>query len=171
MLSKSSEESIMKQLILVRHSKSSWDAPLRDYDRPLTNKGIQDAHLVSSNISDQIPKTFIVWSSAAKRASETAMIFAQNISFPVESIIFKEDLYTFDEKKLEKIIKSCSDDFDHLIVFGHNEAITNFVNQFGNTFIDNVSTSGFVNIIFDQNSWKYIENGVTERVIFPRDLN
>ena len=160
----------MKQLILVRHAKSSWDAPLRDYDRPLTGKGIQDAHLVSSNVSSQIPKTFLVWSSAAKRASETAMIFSQNISFPLESIIFKEELYTFDERKLEQIIKSCSDDYDHLMVFGHNEAITNFVNKFGNTFIDNVSTSGFVNIIFDQNSWKYIEKGATKKVIFPRDL-
>ena len=160
----------MKQLILVRHAKSSWEAPLRDYDRPLTSKGIQDAHLVSSHISSQIPKTFLVWSSAAKRATETAMIFAQNISFPVESILFKEDLYTFDEKKLEQIIKSCSDEYEHLIVFGHNEAITNFVNKFGDTFIDNVSTSGFVNIIFEHESWKDINNGVTKKVIFPRDL-
>lgn len=160
----------MKQLILVRHAKSSWDAPLRDFDRPLTGRGIQDAHLVSSNISGEIPKSFLLWSSAAKRAAETAVIFAQNISFPVESILFKEELYTFDERKLEQIIKSCSDDYDHLIVFGHNEAITNFVNKFGNTFIDNVSTSGFVNIIFDQNSWEYIENGITKKVIFPRDL-
>lgn len=161
----------MKQLLLVRHAKSSWDAPLRDFDRPLTSKGINDAHLVSSHIGNQMPKSFLVWSSAAKRASETALIFAQNISFPVESIIFKEDLYTFDEKKLEQVIKSCSDDYDHLFIFGHNEAITNFVNKFGNTFIDNVSTSGFVNIIFEQNSWKSIEKGSTKKVIFPRDLN
>ncbi|MGV3696656.1 SixA phosphatase family protein [Flavobacterium sp.] len=160
----------MKQLILVRHAKSSWDAPLHDYDRPLTNRGIQDAHLVSSNLDGQIPKSFLLWSSAAKRASETAVIFAQNMSFPIESIVFKQELYTFDERKLEQIIKSCSDDYDHLVVFGHNEAITNFVNKFGNTFVDNVATSGFVNIIFDQNSWKYIENGVTKKVIFPRDL-
>src|SRR6476620_4112474 len=161
----------MKQLILVRHAKSSWDAPLRDYDRPLTGKGIRDAHLVSSNVIGHMPRTFLVWSSAAKRASETATIFAQNISFPVESIIFKEELYTFEERKLEQIIKSCSDEYDHLIIFGHNEAITNFVNKFGNTFIDNVSTSGFVNIIFEQTSWKYIEKGITKKVVFPRDLN
>lgn len=160
----------MKQLILVRHAKSSWEAPLRDFDRPLTGKGIQDAHLVSSHIGNRIPKKFLLWSSAAKRASETAMIFAQNISFPVESIIFKEELYTFDERKLEQIIKGCPDDYENLVVFGHNEAITNFVNKFGNTFIDNVSTSGFVNIIFDQNSWKNIDKGVTKNVVFPRDL-
>ena len=160
----------MKELILVRHAKSSWEAPLRDYDRPLTSKGIQEAHLVSTYISNQIPNTFLIWSSAAKRAAETAMIFAQNISFPYESIIFKEELYTFDEINLEQIIKSCPDHNEHLIIFGHNEAITNFVNKFGSSYIDNVATSGFVSILFEQESWKYINNGMTKKVIFPRDL-
>ena len=160
----------MKQLILIRHAKSSWEAPLRDFDRPLNSKGIHDAHLVSSNVSSYLPKSFIVWSSSAKRASETAMIFAQNISIPFESIVFKDSLYTFDERKLEQIIKSCSNDYDHLIVFGHNEAITNFVNKFGDIFIDNVSTSGFVDITFDNENWSDIEKGKTKKIIFPRDL-
>ena len=160
----------MKQQMLVRHAKSSWDAPLRDFDRPLTSNGIHDAHLVSSEISKHIPKMYLLWSSPAKRAVETAVIFAQNISFPVESIVFKEELYTFDGKKLEEIIKSCPDVYDNLIVFGHNEAITNFVNKFGNIFVDNVSTSGFVKIIFENTSWNNIENGITKKVIFPRDL-
>lgn len=160
----------MKQLYIIRHAKSSWEAPLRDIDRPLNSKGIQDAHLVSTCISTLLPKSFIVWSSAAKRASETALIFAQNISFPFESIIFREDLYTFDEKQLEQIIKSCPNYYDNLILFGHNEAITNFVNKFGNIFIDNVSTCGFVNITFDTTCWKNIEKGITKKVIFPRDL-
>ena len=95
----------MKNLILVRHAKSSWEAPLQDVDRPLLHRGIVDAHLVSSAISNYIPNTFLLWSSIAKRASETALIFAQNISFPIENIIYKEDLYTFDELQLEKVIK------------------------------------------------------------------
>ena len=160
----------MKQLMLVRHAKSSWDAPLRDFDRPLTSKGIHDAHIVSSDISKHIPKMYLLWSSPAKRAAETAVIFAQNLSYPVDNIDFKEELYTFDGKKLEEIIKSCPDDYDNLIVFGHNEAITNFVNKFGNIFVDNVSTSGFVKIIFENTSWNNIENGITKKVIFPRDL-
>jgi phosphohistidine phosphatase len=160
----------MKQLLLIRHAKSSWEAPLHDFDRPLTNKGIQDAHLVSTHIHALVPKTFLIWSSPARRAKETAIIFAQNLSYPVESILFTENLYTFDDRKLEQIIKSCSDDYEHLMVFGHNEAITNFVNKFGNTLIVNVSTSGFVNIIFEQNSWQNIENGSTENIVLPRDL-
>ncbi|WP_293871675.1 histidine phosphatase family protein [Flavobacterium sp.] len=160
----------MKQLLLIRHAKSSREAPLRDYYRPLTSKGVQDAHLVSSHISSHITNKILVWSSAAKRASETALIFAQNLSFPKENIEFKEELYTFDDVKLEQIIKSCSNEWEHLMIFGHNEAITHFVNKFGNIFIDNVCTSGFVTILFEQETWNDINNGITKTIVFPKDL-
>jgi len=160
----------MKNLILIRHSKSSWQTPLNDIDRPLSKRGINDAHLISSNIAEFLPKTYIVWCSTSKRTKESAMIYSEHLMFSFENIIFKEELYTFDESKLEKIIKSCPNEYDNLILFGHNEAITNFVNKFGNIFIDNVSTSGFVNIIFDNDSWNDIEKGVTKKVIFPSDL-
>ncbi|NUY79709.1 histidine phosphatase family protein [Flavobacterium sp. MAH-1] len=160
----------MKNLIVVRHAKSSWDAPLRDIDRPLQQRGIKDAHLVSSSLSDSLPKTFVIISSPAKRASETAVIFAQNISYPVESIQYNEDLYTFDERQLEKEIRDIDNDYDNVILFGHNEAITNFVNKFGDIFIDNVTTSGVVSLTFDSDDWSGIDKGKTRKVLFPRDL-
>lgn len=160
----------MKNLILIRHAKSSWEAPLHDKDRPLTNQGMKDAHLVSSRISDYVPKTYIIWSSSAERASETAMIFAQNISYPIESIDYKDELYTFDENKLEKVIKSCNNGIESVILFGHNEAITNFVNKFGDAFINNVPTAGFVSLQFDTDDWDTIKKGKTQKIIFPKDL-
>lgn len=160
----------MKKLILVRHAKSSWDLPVQDFDRPLSNRGIRNAHLVSTNALKYLPETFIIWSSSAKRAMETAIIFTQNFNCPIESILFKKELYTFDLQKLETLIKECNDQFDNLILFGHNEAITNFVNKFGNVYIDNVSTSGLVAITFDTNSWATISNGETTKVLFPKEL-
>ncbi|TPG31804.1 SixA phosphatase family protein [Flavobacterium pectinovorum] len=160
----------MKNLILIRHAKSSWEAPLKDFDRPLMKKGILDAHDVSATISKFLPKTYIIWSSTAARATETALIFAQNISYPIESIVYKDDLYTFDDKQLEKVIKSCDNSFDSVILFGHNEAITNFVNKFGDVFIENVPTSGFVSLQFDEESWNSINKGKTHKTIFPKDL-
>lgn len=160
----------MKNLILIRHAKSSWDAPLIDKDRPLSKRGINDAHLMAVNIDEYLPKSFIIWSSTAQRAKNTAYIFAENLSIPVDNIIFKDELYTFDESTLEKIIKSCNNQFDNLILFGHNGAITNFVNIFGNQAVDNLPTAGFVSLIFDTDDWKSIKNGKTEKVIFPSDL-
>ena len=160
----------MKNLIVIRHSKSSWDAPLDDKQRPLCGRGIQDAHLVANHATAFLPKKNIIWSSTAKRAAETAIIFAQNLLWPIESIQFKDDLYTFDSKKLEHVIKSCSDDYENVILFGHNEAITELVNKFGNMFIDNVPTTGFVSISFNTNNWSSIREGKILKTIFPRDL-
>ncbi len=160
----------MKNLILVRHAKSNWDMPMKDIDRPLDQRGCKDAHLVSSNIQKYIPKKFIVWSSSAKRASDTAVIFAQNILYPIENIVFKDDLYTFDENQLEDIVKSCTNTFDSVILFGHNAAITNFVNKFGDIFIDNVPTSGFVSLQFETDNWEEINKGKTKKIIIPKDL-
>jgi phosphohistidine phosphatase len=160
----------MKNLILIRHAKSNWDAPLRDIDRPLDQRGVKDAHLVSLSILGFIPKTYVIWSSVAKRASDTALIFAQNILYPIECIDFKEGLYTFDEKQLEKIIKSCKNSFDSIILFGHNAAITNFVNKFGDVSISNVPTSGFVALEFDTEYWEEINKGKTKKIIVPKDL-
>ncbi|TRX37504.1 SixA phosphatase family protein [Flavobacterium restrictum] len=160
----------MKNLIIVRHAKSSWEVPLHDKDRPLIKKGVQDAHLVSTHCLGWIPKTYLIWSSTAERASETALIFAQNLSYPIESILFKDELYTFDEKQLEQTVKSCENSFDSVILFGHNEAITNFVNKFGDVYIDNVPTSGFVSLQFDVTNWNEIAKGKINKMIFPKDL-
>ncbi len=160
----------MKNLILIRHAKSSWDLPVNDKDRHLSNRGVVDAHLISSNILKYLPKKFVIFSSNAKRAIETATIFAQNWMSPFESIIFMEDLYTFDENQLERIIKTCNNDYENVILFGHNAAITNFVNKFGNILIDNVPTSGLVSINFNCENWKLLSKGKTEKTLFPRDL-
>ncbi len=160
----------MKNLILIRHAKSSWDTPLRDIDRPLDQRGVKDAHLVSLNIFNYLPQTFVIMSSIAKRASDTAVIFAQNILYPLESIIYKKELYTFDENQLEKTIKAIDDSYDSVIIFGHNAAITNFVNKFGDVFIDNVPTAGFVSLEFDTDYWKQIKKNKIKKIISPKDF-
>jgi phosphohistidine phosphatase len=160
----------MKNLFLIRHAKSSWEAPVGDIDRPLNHKGIIDAHLVASNCMQFIPSAYLMWCSLAKRTQETAIIFAQNILYPIESIVFKEELYTFDVNQLEKVIKSCSNDFENVILFGHNDAITNFVDKFGDVFIGHVPTSGFVWLQFDTDSWGEINKGKTKKTIFPKNL-
>ena len=156
-------------IILIRHSKSSWDFPLRDFDRPLTEIGIDKAIKIAKKTKEFIPQQFTIWSSSAKRASDTAKLIVQKWDLDANAITFSDALYTFDEKKLEELVKSCPNDCDNLILFGHNNAITDFVNKFGDIFIDNVPTAGFVSIIFETNNWKTITKGTTIKILFPRD--
>ncbi len=157
----------MKNLILIRHSKSSWDAPVQDIERSISKRGVKDAHLIAAKTTEILPQSYIVWSSKAKRTQETAFIFSQYLSIPLETILFSEDLYTFDAKSLEKIIKKCKNSYDSLILFGHNEAITKFVNKFGDLYIENVPTSGVVALQFDTNDWNTISKGKTIATLFP----
>lgn len=160
----------MKNLILIRHAKSSWKFLINDKERPLTAKGIQNAHWTASEAKLIFPKSFVVWSSTARRTRATATIFAQNINFLEENICFKEDLYTFDAEELEEIIKKCENKSDSLILFGHNDAITNFVNKFGDKYIENVPTSGLISLVFDENNWNEIKKGKITHQIFPKNL-
>ncbi len=160
----------MKNLFLIRHAKSSWEVPMQDFDRGLTCQGINDAHLIALHVKDLLPKSYTIWCSAAKRTSSTALIFAQNIGFPLDSIIYKHDLYAFESKQLEKVIRSCPNTIDNLIVFGHNNALTDFVNKFGSVPVGNVSTSGFVAMQFESEDWNFNKKGKTIKVLFPKDL-
>ncbi|MCO6176364.1 histidine phosphatase family protein [Flavobacterium sp. NRK F10] len=157
----------MKNLVIIRHSKSSWETPLNDIDRPLSQRGIRDAHLVSDALLKYLPETYIAWSSVAKRAKETATIFSHHLQIPLDTIVLKDELYTFDESALEKAIKKCSNTYDNLILFGHNDAITKFVNKFGDRFIDNVPTSGVVLLEFDTDDWNDLKKGRTKKTVFP----
>lgn len=160
----------MKNLILIRHAKSSWDSPTSDIDRALETRGMKDAKLVAQQSLNFIPKTYKIFSSNARRASETARIFAQQYDYPLHEISFKPELYTFDESRLEQIVRGFDNCYDSIILFGHNEAITNFVNKFGHVFTDNVPTSGFVFLQLDTDDWQHIQSGKTLKTIFPRDL-
>jgi phosphohistidine phosphatase len=158
----------MKTVILIRHAKSSWDFPLCDIDRPLSLGGKNDAFLISSKINKLLPDKFVVWCSSAKRTQETCYIFAENLLIPIENIIFRQDLYTFDYIELYNKIRLCNNIFESIILFGHNDAITNFVNKFGNQYVENVPTTGVVQIEFEEDNWLNIKKGKVKNILFPK---
>lgn len=160
----------MKNLMIVRHGKSAWNGIEQDIDRPLTARGKSDASLVAGQVRGLLPENYVIYSSIATRAAETAWLFSQAFGYPGDKIKFDPRLYTFEENELESVIKSLDDSAQNVILFGHNGAITNFVNKFGDIFIENVSTSGFVSLTFSADKWAEISAGKTTNVIFPRDL-
>ena len=76
----------------------------------------------------------------------------------------------FQGENLLQVIKNCDDTVNNLMVFGHNHAITAFVNTYGDKFIDNVPTCGVVIIEFNINNWKDLKKGKTVKTLFPKDL-
>jgi phosphohistidine phosphatase len=160
----------MKVLYLVRHAKSSWKYNLEDHRRPLKKRGIEDVFLMCNSLKISILLPDLVLSSDAVRAKTTAELFIANLELNSIDFLLVKNLYDFSGNGLMNVIKSCNDSIDKLMVFGHNYAITNFVNAYGSKVIDNVPTCGYVEIHFEINSWEKLKKGVTVKTVFPKDL-
>lgn len=160
----------MKKLILVRHAKSSWKHNVIDHERPLKDRGVNDAQKISNYFKDSNINVELALSSDAMRTKTTANIFMSNLGISQEIFSLNHDLYDFSGENLVKTIKNCDDKINQLMIFGHNHAITAVVNTFGDKYIDNVPTCGVVIIGFEIDSWKKLNQGKTIKTIFPRDL-
>lgn len=160
----------MKEIILVRHGKSSWEFDITDRNRPLKTRGINDSKLVSSELGSAGDIPHAIFSSPANRALSTCKIFTETLKISEEKINIIEDLYDFEGKSVINFIKSLPNDLDEVMIFGHNHAFTSISNIFGDTFIDNLPTSGLVKLNFDIDDWKDLKQGTTKFIIIPKEL-
>jgi len=160
----------MKTLYLVRHAKSSWEFDLTDHQRPLNDRGLRDAPRVAAYVAEKMKLPDFVMSSDAMRAKTTAFFFAQAFGINENDIVLNQKLYDFGGSQLIQEIRACNDTIDCLMVFGHNNAMTNVVNTYGDRYTDNVPTAGFTAIQFETEHWADINQG---KVIFsctPKEL-
>ncbi len=160
----------MKTLVLVRHGKSSWEYAVGDRDRPLLESGINDALLVGSNFGRQGPKIDAVYSSPANRALHTCMIVMGQLGIPFDRLRVTNNLYDFSGESVLRFIRELDDRLHTVMIFGHNHAFTHIANSLGNTYIDNVPTSGLVQLRFDISNWGSVDKGTTKEILFPKQL-
>ncbi|MBT8283769.1 MAG: histidine phosphatase family protein [Flavobacteriaceae bacterium] len=161
----------MKQLIMVRHGKSSWDLGVEDRDRPLKERGVKDAHKVSRHFGAFSVKPDMVFSSPAIRALHTCVIFLRVMKIPYQKFSLADGLYVFSGNELLDFLRDLPDSQDKIMIFGHNHAFTEIVNELGDVHIDNVPTTGLVHLSFNIRQWKDIKRGKTERVVIPKELS
>lgn len=160
----------MKRIYLVRHAKSSWEYNVSDHDRPLKNRGDNDAEMMAKFLADKFDLPEKIISSTANRAKSTAKYFKNYWKIKDDQFSLNRALYDFSGGDLIRTIKECDDSVKSLMIFGHNFAITDFVNTFGNLYIDNVPTCGFVVIDFEIDSWKNLTKGQTVYKLFPKEI-
>lgn len=159
----------MKTLYIVRHAKSSWEYEgIKDIDRPLNKRGINNAYLISSVLNKKIACPDVFISSCANRALHTAMIFSYTFNYPLTNLKISKSLYSFSDGYLIKTVKALDDGFDSAIIFSHDHGISDFVNKFGSVQMNHVPTCGVVGIKFNTNHWKNIKEGNTFITEFPK---
>lgn len=157
----------MKTLLLVRHAKSDWGNPLlRDFDRPLNERGKRDAPVMAQRLLDRKFGIDAFISSPAKRAGKTARIFAQAYGFKKEEVRYVEDLYLAEPEVFFRVVEAADDNWDTIALFSHNPGITDFANSCSNARIDNIPTCGVFAIRVHDNTWKSFRTAEKEFLFF-----
>ena len=145
----------MKRLTLLRHAKSSWKDPsLDDFDRPLNRRGERDAPVMGRRLKARGARPSLILTSPAKRAQRTARLVAEAIGYPVEFLQREADLYLAEPQTILDVIARQEDEFNDVVVCGHNPGLTELSNRLTGVGIDNVPTAGIVAMEADIQSWK-----------------
>ena len=147
----------MKTWVMIRHAKSSWEFNLPDRDRPLADRGINDAMLVGRELSKHNLHFDQVFSSPAKRAFDTALLMVSELGLSTENIQIEEELYDFMGKQALGFVRSLPDDLHTIMTFGHNNACTHLAQSLGNYTNDNIPTATAVIFHFDVSLWSDIQ--------------
>jgi len=157
----------LKTIYLNRHAKSSWDdSSLSDFERPLNKRGKRDAPFMADILSKKINPPEIIYSSPAKRASTTAAIIAEALGISFDKIIFDKTIYGAVVSDLMRIINNTDNSIERIMFFGHNPTFTMLSNYLSDKYLDNLPTSGFVQINFELNSWNDIEGNTGKLELF-----
>ncbi len=162
----------MKKLILVRHAKTEqiYDNSKTDFERKLLPRGHKDAIIIAEQLKLKAYAPDLFITSKAKRAKQTAKIFADHLdhkhNFITEQFIYSG--YTTGE--MINYLSKQDDSNETIIVFGHNPDIANFTLNLVNDELWHFPTCCAIVINFEINSWTELEarSGKTELYIYPK---
>ncbi|MFM1878497.1 MAG: hypothetical protein RLZZ241_1363 [Bacteroidota bacterium] len=160
----------MKELIFMRHGKSSWEYPVEDRDRPLGVRGIHDAKKVARKYDVKaFPEA--IYSSPANRALHTCTLFVKTLNLDFKDLKIIPELYDFEGERVMYFIKHLNQDLNRVMLFGHNHAFTALVNALSGNEIGHVPTAGLVHLEFEAMDWKHLAMGNVKQLLFPKNID
>ena len=161
----------MKTVTLVRHAKSTKSMlNIRDIDRPLNERGYQDAYTVGQRLAEKHFTADLLISSPAIRAFSTALIIADKLSYAENKIQLCKNLYETSPDDYIHEISLASDSANSVMLFGHNPTISEALTTLLKKGID-MGTSDIACIQFKIDSWENIFKAKGELVFYisPKD--
>ena len=162
----------MKTLYLLRHAKSSWAAPdQKDYDRPLDERGVQDAPEMAARLKARGVVLDLVVSSPALRALSTAKIVCEVLGKTQGCIQENRQIYLAGSPKLQQLISFFDESANSAMLVAHNPALTDLANDLARAGIDNIPTCGLVTLQLPIEHWAELQPGIAVLQSFDQPKN
>ena len=149
----------MKELVILRHANSNRTHMVNDFNRPLSQSGIERIQRKSNKKGDFFINAEVIISSPAIRALHTAIIVIQELGISTKKLIIDEQLYTFSGFSIIDYVYALDERWSKVVLVGHNPAFTEVINHFSDLSINHLRTSGFAKISFNQDQWSNLFNG------------
>lgn len=147
----------MKTLLLLRHAKSNWDdASLRDFDRPLAERGKRDAPRMGKALAARGPVPDLIVSSPAARAKETIEAFIQAGGFNAP-LRFNQNIYDAATAELLRLIRRLPDEYGCILLTGHNPAFEDALARLTGVH-ERMTTAALACIEFQVDRWEDVED-------------
>lgn len=142
----------MKKLYIVRHAQKEVEkAGQDDYDRPLSNKGLEDAQKMADKLFDKGYRPDLIVSSPAVRTRQTSEIFAKTLRY-TKTIMYNEVLYMAYLNELQETLTYTFDTVESMILVGHNPSLTALALTLVG-FKEEIAMGAMVEVEFDCDSW------------------
>lgn len=170
----------MKTLTIMRHAKSSWgDSSLRDFDRPLNERGCKAARRIGRELKRRKVRFDAVIASPARRVRETLDGVAQGYG-EIFDIRFEEDIYAASTGTLLGLVRGLEPTVHAPLFVGHNPGLHYLVLQLAREsdalrakVEDKFPTGAVAMIELSAVRWDEVEpnSGTIRELILPRELD
>jgi phosphohistidine phosphatase len=150
----------VKRLALIRHADASRDNPaLKDFDRPLTNTGKNNALKMASAAAADYASAPLIVTSPALRAISTAQIFASALAVQPIEIVKDMCIYDASAGSLLHLINHLVDDDQPVLLFGHNPGLSTLAHCFADMPFYELPTCAVLELEFPHSRWQEVVPG------------
>ncbi len=150
----------MKMLFLMRHAHAeSREQSLSDFDRPLDERGREEAEMVAKYLQEKKINFDFVMCSAALRTQETLEPLRSVVG--TEVIEISEDFYNSPEDLILYHLRHVSDERKKILYIGHNPGIAfaalKFTKVFPEILREGLKPATLIGFRFPLNTWADLE--------------
>ena len=161
-----------KQLIVMRHAKSSWRTSEPDFRRPLSERGTKDAVVAGEVLAEY--RIELVISSAATRARQTWQS-AEMGGARSQDVRFTEDFYHAWGRDILAALNRLDDSVRVVMVLGHEPTMSEVIQILAepSALLDEIEykfPTAAIAVLSFEGSWAALKDGTAtlQRVEIPR---
>lgn len=149
-----------RQLLIMRHGKADWEMEIDDLQRPMTERGVEEAKNIGRWLHEQTLQPDIIISSTASRALATSQQVADILA--ISDIKQDARIYNASMLQLLEVIAGISNQYKRPMIVGHNPGfeylLLHLADVSDNFYKDgSLMTTGTVAVLNMPDDWQQLD--------------